>query len=89
MHFASCCIFDNEVKSHGTRRDPADTSSPILDACLTNLGFGVAASVVVMVPFVASTAARPTAAAARQGAPRPRATVLLKQNDSASNFARF
>ena len=89
MHFASCCTFANEVKSHGTRRDPAVTSSRILDACLPNLGFGVAAAVVVMVPFVAGATARPTAAAARQGAPRPRATVVLKQNESASIFAVF
>ena len=81
MHFASCCIFANEAKSLGTRCDPANTSSPISDACLTDLGFGDAA-VVVVVPFVAGAAARPTAAAARQGAPRPSATVVLKENDS-------
>ena len=88
MHFASCCIFDNEAKSLGTRSDPANTSSRILDACLTDLGFGVAA-VGVVVPFVAGAAARPTAAAACQGAPRPRATVVLKENDSDSIFFGF
>ena len=65
------------------RTSSADTS-PLPSYAKTHLSFGVTG--IVVVPVVAGAAARLAAAAARQRASRPRATVILKGKCYSLNF---
>ena len=69
---------------HSMKRTRSADTSPLPSLLKTHLSFGVTG--IVVVPVVAGAAARLAAAAARQRASRPRATVILKGKCYSLNF---